>query len=325
MAKHYDSRDSYVYVLLDTRKPGEYVYGNYTFKYLPFYVGKGCGNRRHHHTDPNSWKYNPFKGRVIKKILDTTGKPPKIKIKYCANEEAALAKEIHLIKTIGRYNVKEGPLTNLTDGGEGVSGKIWSYHERKLQSLRQRNRWKNTSKEDRDKFSNNLKKVSRRTHEDYLKDVHEYNPNIVVLTKFISYTETKNVNITQACGCPKTIGSRIITAKKLEPCYLHSLKKAAKLQGLIVLDKPLKSRDYSNFECVESSHIFTRMSGKILYKELTGCPKCSALNRRIHTESFVKEIMNDTRSIKELMEIYGLRRETISMMRNGRYNTYRAG
>lgn len=39
----------YVYVYLDPRKPGKYVYGEYMFDYEPFYVGKGSGKRAYVH------------------------------------------------------------------------------------------------------------------------------------------------------------------------------------------------------------------------------------------------------------------------------------
>ena len=35
----------YVYIFLDPRKPGMFEYGQHSFNYEPFYVGKGCKNR----------------------------------------------------------------------------------------------------------------------------------------------------------------------------------------------------------------------------------------------------------------------------------------
>jgi len=34
----------YVYIYLDPRKPGRYVYGDYCFLYEPFYVWKNIGD-----------------------------------------------------------------------------------------------------------------------------------------------------------------------------------------------------------------------------------------------------------------------------------------
>lgn len=38
-------KDFYVYVYLDPRKSGEYIYDDLKFNYEPFYVGKGRGDR----------------------------------------------------------------------------------------------------------------------------------------------------------------------------------------------------------------------------------------------------------------------------------------
>ena len=56
----------YVYVYLDPRKPGDYIYGEYHFDYEPFYVGKGRYNRLYIHLKKNI--YNPHFHNKIKKI-----------------------------------------------------------------------------------------------------------------------------------------------------------------------------------------------------------------------------------------------------------------
>ena len=109
-----------VYIFLDHRKPGKYIYDDLEFNYEPIYVGKGNINRPKNHKyriNKNNRFYNKYK-----KITKITGKEPDyIIIKENINEIEANNLEIMLIRKIGRKE-ENGPLTNLTFGGEGSSG-----------------------------------------------------------------------------------------------------------------------------------------------------------------------------------------------------------
>jgi len=118
--------DFYVYVLLDTRKPGKFVYGKsgkLNFDYEPFYVGKGRGSRCFNHDATNtSARYNKWKSNKIKRILKETGERHLIvKVAENLTEDRAFKLESQAVRIIGRKG--EGPLTNLTDGGEGTVGR----------------------------------------------------------------------------------------------------------------------------------------------------------------------------------------------------------
>lgn len=87
---------------------------------IPFYVGKGCDYR---YRDVGSRKYNKHLYNKIQKlrnerkliVRDFT----KFLFENLSNEEA-LQHEIRLIKEIGRRILNEGPLLNITEGGDGV-------------------------------------------------------------------------------------------------------------------------------------------------------------------------------------------------------------
>lgn len=117
----------YVYVYLDPRKPGPFVYGKYVFDFEPFYVGKGHNNRMDDHLKEVlndhkiSLKGNQLKYNKIRQILKTGDKPIIYDVNNFLNETEALL-ETKLIKNIGRIKLGNGTLTNLTDGGDGVSG-----------------------------------------------------------------------------------------------------------------------------------------------------------------------------------------------------------
>lgn len=96
---------------------------------IPCYVGKGSGRRAH----KPSRKLNPHLASIIKKA---GGPLPTVILRRFENEQDAYDTEITLIKAIGRG--KNGPLANLTDGGEGTSGLAISEEYRAALSIRTR-------------------------------------------------------------------------------------------------------------------------------------------------------------------------------------------
>ena len=109
----------YVYVWLDPRKPFASRYDDVSFNFEPIYVGKGKGKRALQFIRSN----NPFVSAKVNKIFKEKGLFPIVE--YAGkrlSESDAFSLETKLIKTIGRYNLNNGPLCNLTDGGEGFAG-----------------------------------------------------------------------------------------------------------------------------------------------------------------------------------------------------------
>lgn len=125
----------YVYVLMDPRSPGPYTYRfgekKFTFPYLPFYIGKGRGKRLTSHEEWARAYPDPVqghhKGNTIRKLLRLGLAPITLQLNSDLDIECvAFAKEQLLIQSIGRLNTRSGPLTNMTEGGEGATGSIVS-------------------------------------------------------------------------------------------------------------------------------------------------------------------------------------------------------
>jgi hypothetical protein len=131
-------RRFYVYIL---RRP-DWHDPYYVWKSKPFYVGKGSGGRANRHKVEalnylnGSDVYNVFKVNIINYLLKNG---LDLEIEYYAidlTEEEAFELEIKLIAFYGRKDNKTGILANMTDGGEGNSGYIYTEEQRKQMSIR---------------------------------------------------------------------------------------------------------------------------------------------------------------------------------------------
>jgi hypothetical protein len=92
---------------------------------VPFYIGYGKEGRQYFHINEaksstsKSRTGNQHKTNKIQKIL-RSGHEPKIEIYlWTTDHQEAINKEMELIARFGRADKKLGPLTNLTDGGDG--------------------------------------------------------------------------------------------------------------------------------------------------------------------------------------------------------------
>lgn len=129
----------YTYILVDTRKPGHFTYEgcSMSFLYEPFYVGKGHGDRfrdlcnRNLHVERLMKLLGPASGYSV--ILHNNVEPALL-------EDLSFLREVEFISFIGRCDKNSGPLLNVTDGGEGSSGAIFSVEYRKKLSEAQKRR-----------------------------------------------------------------------------------------------------------------------------------------------------------------------------------------
>ena len=101
----------YIYVYLDPRIVGEFIYGDYKFDYQPFYVGKGVGDRCY---DTNR---NDSYAKKKQQINRNNQKIIIVKYKIDLDESEALSLESKFIDIFGltAYNTYSW-LLNLDEG-----------------------------------------------------------------------------------------------------------------------------------------------------------------------------------------------------------------
>jgi hypothetical protein len=112
--------NKYVYVILDITIPCNIKCGEHEFSATPIYIGKGNYNR---------WNSHFIKARrgdtrtciraKIKQLIDSKNTPiVKVLYENLTKDESSRL-EIELIRVIGRKISNDGPLYNITIGGEG--------------------------------------------------------------------------------------------------------------------------------------------------------------------------------------------------------------
>lgn len=102
----------------------------------PFYVGKGVKRRAlDHEAEARTTRRLSHKLNVIRAIQRHGGSIRYVVEDGFSDEAAAHARERELISLIGRYDLQRGPLTNQTDGGEGISNPSEESRQRRRESL----------------------------------------------------------------------------------------------------------------------------------------------------------------------------------------------
>ena len=169
----------YVYVYLDPRKKGNYQFENVLFDYEPFYVGKGKKWRLNEHLTYSQLKRdrNKLKVNIIQSIMKDNLVPIIYKLYENLKEIESLELEEKLINLIGRRDLMNGTLSNLTNGGETNYCKFEDLNEetknklKKQRSIRMLNNNPMKKQEISDKVAN--KNRNKKHDDEYKKNMSE--------------------------------------------------------------------------------------------------------------------------------------------------------
>lgn len=145
----------YTYIYLNPLKGGKFNYGKFQFEFEPFYVGKGKYNRSNQHIKESHKSTNRLKVNILNKIKSAGLTPIIIKLYDNITEHSSIRFEKYLIKLIGRRDLKLGPLSNLTSGGDGISGHVMSNLAKSKISKASSERWKDLN------YKNKMKMITR--------------------------------------------------------------------------------------------------------------------------------------------------------------------
>lgn len=182
----------------------------YVYEYLredntPYYIGKGRKNR------------------AFTKQGHTVSPPPKDRIKFVKEnltEEQAKQLEIELIAKYGRKDLGTGILRNMTNGGEGSSGRVAT--KQMIEKLKQARANQITSEETREKMrrAHTGRIHSEETKQKMSESAKGRSKSLETISK-IKEARKKQVIVTVQITCPhcgKTGGNRIMPRYHFNNC-----------------------------------------------------------------------------------------------------------
>ena len=141
----------------------------YTYAYLredgtPYYIGKGHGDRAFQ----SQRRKGCPKPKDIKRILF---------LKKNLTEEEAFKHERYMIAVLGRKDLGTGILRNLTDGGEGASGRTYVTSEETKRKLSEAHKGKPLSEAHKEAISKGNKgKTIPQSTRDKMRNIHKGKP-----------------------------------------------------------------------------------------------------------------------------------------------------
>ena len=140
----------------------------YTYAYLrkdgtPYYIGKGKGDRAYH-----SRRKGAKKPKDIKRIIF---------LKKNLSEEEAFKHEVYMIALFGQKDKGTGILWNLTDGGDGSSGRIYTTTEETKRKLSAAHKGKPLSEAHKKAIGKGNKgKIIPQSTRDKMRKIHKGKP-----------------------------------------------------------------------------------------------------------------------------------------------------